>query len=105
MREPGLWVGLGWLADVDRAAGHGERWLDHCFLLACMLTTLCSLLIAPLPCSACRAVWYCGTACSHADWRAGHRRVCKALGAARAAEKERRRQAAAAQAADEQGDI
>ncbi|KAI7845896.1 hypothetical protein COHA_000629 [Chlorella ohadii] len=43
-------------------------------------------------CSACRAVWYCGTACSHADWRVGHRRVCKALGAARAAEKERRRQ-------------
>ncbi|PRW59997.1 Zinc finger MYND domain-containing 19 Q7TSV3 [Chlorella sorokiniana] len=44
-------------------------------------------------CSACRAVWYCGTACSHADWRAGHRRVCRALGVARAAEKERRRQA------------
>ncbi len=31
----------------------------------------------PMHCS------YCGTACSHADWRAGHRRVCKALGAAR----------------------
>jgi len=41
--------------------------------------------------SACRAVWYCGTACSHADWRAGHKRVCKALGAARQAEKEERR--------------
>ncbi|KAI7844719.1 hypothetical protein COHA_001807 [Chlorella ohadii] len=54
-------------------------------------------------CSACRAVWYCGTACSHADWRAGHRRVCKALGAARAAEKERRRQAAAADAAAGEG--
>ncbi len=39
--------------------------------------------------SACRAVWYCGTACSHADWReGGHRRVCKALGAARRAAKE-----------------
>ena len=46
------------------------------------------------PCSVCRAVWYCGTACSHADWRAGHRRVCRALGATRAAERERRRQAA-----------
>ncbi|KAI7835833.1 hypothetical protein COHA_010278 [Chlorella ohadii] len=50
-------------------------------------------------CSACRAVWYCGTACSHADWRAGHRRVCQALGVARGGEKERRRQAAAAAAA------
>jgi hypothetical protein len=34
-------------------------------------------------CSACRSVWYCGEACSHANWRAGHRRVCKALAAAR----------------------
>ena len=48
----------------------------------------------PPHCSACRAVWYCGTACSHADWReGGHRRVCKALGAARQAEKEQRQQA------------
>jgi hypothetical protein len=31
-------------------------------------------------CSACKAVRYCSTACSHADWRAGHKRVCKALG-------------------------
>ncbi len=37
-------------------------------------------------CSKCRAAWYCGTACSHADWRVGHRRVCRALGAARLAE-------------------
>ena len=29
------------------------------------------------------ATRYCGTACSHADWRAGHKRTCKALGAAR----------------------
>ena len=36
-------------------------------------------------CSGCRVVWYCDTACSHADWAAGHRRVCKHLGAARAA--------------------
>ncbi len=60
----------------------------HCMTRACAddidLLAMC--------CSACRAVWYCGTACSHADWRAGHRRVCKALAAARAAEKERRRQ-------------
>ncbi|KAI3433879.1 hypothetical protein D9Q98_003681 [Chlorella vulgaris] len=39
-------------------------------------------------CSKCRVAWYCGTACSHADWRAGHRRVCRALGAARLAERE-----------------
>ncbi|PRW20964.1 Zinc finger MYND domain-containing 19 Q7TSV3 [Chlorella sorokiniana] len=38
-------------------------------------------------CSACKAVWYCGTACSHADWRAGHRRMCKLLKEARAAER------------------
>ncbi|KAI3433913.1 hypothetical protein D9Q98_003715 [Chlorella vulgaris] len=36
-------------------------------------------------CSKCKVAWYCGTACSHADWRAGHRRVCRALGAAREA--------------------
>ena len=48
-------------------------------------------------CGACRAVWYCSTACSHADWRqGGHRRVCKALGAARQQQKQ---QAAAAQQA------
>ncbi|KAI3427260.1 hypothetical protein D9Q98_007193 [Chlorella vulgaris] len=39
-------------------------------------------------CSKCRVAWYCGTACSHADWRAGHRRVCRALGAARVSERE-----------------
>jgi hypothetical protein len=33
-------------------------------------------------CSGCRVTWYCGTACSHADWRAGHSKVCKALAAA-----------------------
>lgn len=41
-----------------------------------------------LRCSACRAVWYCGETCSHADWRAGHRRVCKTLAAERQASKE-----------------
>jgi hypothetical protein len=34
-------------------------------------------------CRVCRT-YYCGEACSHADWAAGgHRRVCKALAAAR----------------------
>jgi hypothetical protein len=43
-------------------------------------------------CSKCKVAWYCGTACSHADWRAGHRRMCRALGAAREAEVERQRE-------------
>jgi hypothetical protein len=30
-------------------------------------------------CGRCRVVWYCGTNCSHADWRAGHSKVCKKL--------------------------
>jgi hypothetical protein len=36
-------------------------------------------------CGGCRMAWYCGTACSHADWRAGHKRVCKALAATKPA--------------------
>ncbi|KAL4457574.1 hypothetical protein ABPG75_012439 [Micractinium tetrahymenae] len=38
-------------------------------------------------CGGCRAVWYCGTACSHADWGCGgwHKKVCRALAAARQA--------------------
>ena len=36
-----------------------------------------------LKCGACRSVWYCGTACSHADWRAGRKRVCKTMAAVR----------------------
>lgn len=47
-------------------------------------------------CGSCRAVYYCSMACSHADWPGGHRRVCKALGAARLKE----RQHAAAALAD-----
>jgi hypothetical protein len=40
-----------------------------------------------LRCSGCKTAWYCSTAGSHADWRAGaHRHVCKALAAAWAAE-------------------
>jgi hypothetical protein len=34
-------------------------------------------------CGQCRSVRYCSRACSVADWRAGHKRVCKALAAAR----------------------
>jgi hypothetical protein len=31
-------------------------------------------------CSQCHTAYYCGTACSHADWRrGGHGRVCRAL--------------------------
>jgi hypothetical protein len=33
-------------------------------------------------CSGCHVAWYCGAACQHADWRAGHSKVCKALAAA-----------------------
>ncbi len=65
----------------------------------CATLSTCFPQLHQPPCSACRAVWYCGTTCSHADWRAGHRRVCKPLGVVRAAEKERRRQTAAATAA------
>jgi hypothetical protein len=35
-------------------------------------------------CSGCRTAWYCGEACQHADWRAGHNKVCKALAGAQA---------------------
>ena len=34
-------------------------------------------------CGQCRPVRYCSRACSVEDWRAGHKRVCKALAAAR----------------------
>jgi hypothetical protein len=33
-------------------------------------------------CGQCRSVRYCSRACSVADWRAGHKRVCKVLAAA-----------------------
>ena len=37
-----------------------------------------------LKCSGCRSVWYCCTACSTANWRAGgHKQACKALAEAR----------------------
>ncbi len=68
------------------------HWRHSSIIVADLSTAMhCSMPPCPLH-SGCRAVWYCGTACSHADWREGHRRVCKALGAARQAEKEERRQ-------------
>ncbi|PRW60632.1 ankyrin repeat and MYND domain-containing [Chlorella sorokiniana] len=58
--------------------------------------------LGSMRCGACRAVWYCGTACSHADWReGGHRRVCKALGAERQRQKEEGAQARAAEQAQQ----
>lgn len=36
-------------------------------------------------CSGCNTARYCSHACSAADWRAGHRRACKLLAAAREA--------------------
>jgi hypothetical protein len=40
-------------------------------------------------CSQCRSAYYCGVACSHADWRQGrHGRVCKALAGARQADQQ-----------------
>jgi hypothetical protein len=55
--------------------------------------------VGSMRCSACHAVWYCGTACSHADWRAGHKRMCELLAAERQAAKAARAAGAAAQAA------
>ena len=76
--------------------------LQSCACLCAALAVLTLHPMHPTFCSACRAVWYCGTACSHADWReGGHRRVCKALGAARRAAKEAAAAAGAGLAADE----
>ena len=36
-------------------------------------------------CSVCRVPRYCSEQCQHADWRAGHRRLCRQLATARAA--------------------
>ena len=91
------WVGRGgWVADGMNAEHSTELETSLGLLWACRAPADHSMLCSPAACSACRAVWYCGTACSHADWRAGHKRVCKALGAARRAAKE-----AVAAAADE----
>ena len=95
------WVGGRW---HERRAQHRAELL----LCACCAPAAGradhSMLCSPSACSACRAVWYCGTACSHADWReGGHRRVCKALGAARRAAKEAATVAAAAAGEGQQG--
>jgi hypothetical protein len=37
-----------------------------------------------LKCSACGCVSYCCSACQKADWKAGHKQVCKELAASRA---------------------
>jgi hypothetical protein len=37
-------------------------------------------------CSGCRVAWYCSEACQYADWKVGHKRMCKALAAARMAD-------------------
>ncbi len=72
-----------------------DFWATHCYRGATLLGHLAEgPLNTPVPCprSACRAVWYCGTACSHADWReGGHHRMCKALAAARQAAKQQAR--------------
>ena len=83
---PGSWA--GWHLCGTQMCGKLGRGLAVCYLLPTILSTSLDL-----PCRACSVAWYCGTACSHANWRAGHRRLCKALGAARQAEKEQRRQA------------
>lgn len=62
------------------------------------LTAALTCCLLTCACSACHVSWYCGTACSHADWReGGHRRVCKLLGE----ERGRRKAAAAAHAREE----
>jgi len=56
----------------------GRRLLPH----AVVPSTICTgaLPLSPSPPPNCR---YCGPECSHADWRAGHKRVCKALALAK----------------------
>ena len=81
-----------------------ERSADLLLLLcACCAPADHCMLCSPAACSGCRAVWYCGTACSHADWRAGHKRMCKPLGAARRAAKAAAKAAAAATEPEQQG--
>ena len=90
------WAADGWQAVQQRLCECRGECLLH--VVASCVKADGALPLRHPTCSACRAVWYCGTACSHADWReGGHRRVCRALGAARAAEKAARQQAAAAE--------
>ena len=102
----------GWVADGMNAE-HSTELSCRCAPAAgrddhSMPCPLCApadqcMFCSPAACSACRAVWYCGTACSHADWRAGHKRVCKVLGAARRAAKEAAKAAVAAADEGQQG--
>ena len=63
-------------AQLEAADAAGAR---RCAHLRC--PNVCGT--ASKRCTGCRAVRYCGLACSHADWRAGgHRKVCKVLAAA-----------------------
>ncbi len=71
-----------------------------CLHKVAAINCTCFPAIHPPTRSACRAVWYCGTACSHADRRAGHKHVCKALAAERQAAKAARAAAAAEAAAE-----
>jgi hypothetical protein len=57
-----------------------------CAYLSCFNLTMESREAEGKPtqkCGQCRSVRYCSRACSVEDWRAGHKRVCKALAAAR----------------------
>eukprot|EP00980_Cylindrotheca_fusiformis_P030378 scaffold24732_cov162-Cylindrotheca_fusiformis.AAC.3 len=41
------------------------------------LCQVCSRECRPLRCSKCRQAYYCSVECQKADWKAGHRRVCR----------------------------
>ncbi len=66
---------------------------------SCFTAAAAALLLPPLPadkrcslfprCSRCRIAEYCGTTCSHADWKAGgHKKMCPLLAAAQFAAQE-----------------
>ena len=68
-------------------------------LLPPPVSNLCRCLTCPPHRSGCRTAWYCGTACSHADWReGGHRRMCKLLSEERQRRKAAQQQQGAAAA-------
>ena len=73
--------------EAVRAVGLAEAASGRsCAYLSCSNLTMESREAEGKPtqkCGQCRSVRYCSRACSVADWRAGHKRVCKALAAAR----------------------
>ena len=78
---PSRLVSLLW--GLSRVAMQSScSWVPKCAAQHSVLQLALQLCLPYLPPPACPAR-YCGTACSHADWRAGHRRTCKALAAAR----------------------